>query len=190
MKRWTKTEESILLQGIGPNSIDWLCRKLKKSRAAIDSKLYRMFGGGISRGTYSLSELMSLTGYGRSQILRARKALKQKWKRTSTKGHFLITDDQLEEIGAWLGLDYWSKPHRLYKCLWCGKAEYCHKSYGLCTKCYLEYARLLHKLDFPMAISKLIDKVSHAYTDTLLKKSMYNLERNRAIPKEALMSLL
>ena len=190
MKKWTKSEEMILLQGVGANSIDWLCRKLRKSRAAVDSKLYRMFRGGISRGTYSLKEIIDITGYSRSHLIRARKALKQKWKRTSNKGIFLITDDQIEELADWLGLDYWSRSHHLYKCIWCYTSDNPHRSYGLCTECYKEYDNLIRKLGLPRSIVKLKEIIVNYKDTSLMSKTMLGLEKKRAIPRDILQAML
>lgn len=144
-RHWKKEEELAILQGIGANSCKWLCRKGgNRSISALYHKLDRLgYNGGLTRGSYTLAQLIELTGYSRWQLKRAMNMCGQKWRRTSTKGSFVITEDQVEEICAWLGKDFWSKKHRLYRCLWCNTQDIDHAKIGLCINCYNEYRRLL-----------------------------------------------
>ena len=108
---WTKKQYYSVLQGVGSNNVKWLCKHASnRTFSAVSSKLNRHVGlGGITRGSYTLSYLIRTTGYNFFQLKRAQRALKQKWKKTSKNGYYLITEDQFEEIVSWLGLDYWSK---------------------------------------------------------------------------------
>jgi len=195
-RHWTKAEELSLLQGVGSNGLAWICRKggrpypwskSYRSKSSVYTKLYRMSGGGgVTRGSYTLAGLIRLTGYNSSQLKRAMRALKQKWKRTSPNGSFLITEDQFEEIAAWLGLDYWSKPHRLYKCLWCHARNFQHRAYGLCEQCYKKYDNRLRQLGVNRSIRGLKEFVKGKLEGADLEKVNALLIKRRALPEELL----
>jgi hypothetical protein len=114
--------------------------------------LHSFGGGGITRGSYSLAEAMAETGYSRSQFLRARAALTQRWQRTARGGQYLITAEQLEEMAVWLAQDFWCRKHHLYKCADCASDARPHWSGGLCRPCY----RRLSKHVGPGPLTKLI----------------------------------
>lgn len=188
-RHWTKREYYAVLQGVGANSVAWLCKKAgNRSYSAVVSKLARNTGlGGLRRGSFTLSSLVRITGYNVSALKRAQRALKQKWKKTSKNGHFLITEDQLEELAAWLGLDYWSKPHRLYKCLWCHTRGEHHRAYGLCTICYSLYDRKLIALNINRnlkSVKKYVEDSSLSIEDK--ERANTFLNKKRAIPLEIL----
>lgn len=188
-KPWTKKEYYSVLQGIGANSIAWLCKKAgNRSYGAVIAKLNRDSGlGGLTRGSYTLASMVRLTGYNVSQLKRAQRALRQKWKKTSKNGYYLITEEQLEEIVAWLGLDYWSKPHRLYKCLWCHTRTEHHRAYGLCDVCYPKYERWIASLK----IKRNLESVKGYIERSLLsqnekERAMKSLNMRRALPLDML----
>jgi hypothetical protein len=193
-KYWTKKEELNLLQGIGANSVKWLCKKSGgRSPSSLYHKLARIgYNGGFTRGTYTLRELMEFTGYSESQLKRAAKSCAQKWRRTSSKGSFVITEDQMEELCIWLGKDFWSKRHKLYRCLWCGTQKENHYSLGLCLSCYNEYHRLLYLLGLHRyninCIKYII--VSRKFTLEDIEVANYYLGKSRAIPKELLLKYI
>lgn len=160
-KRWSDKAKNALLQGIGSYGIKWFQRNSgtpedyqgapkHRTRQAIYNKALREWGhGGLTRGALTLRELMTTTGYSRSQLLRAREALKQRWGRLGPKGDHLITEEQAEEILEWLKHDYWSKSKHLYCCLRCQTNRRDHFGLGLCTRCYPRYRRHCQSLGVP-----------------------------------------
>jgi len=118
-KRWTESEEQALLQGIGVygiawfrknsgNSYDWPNALQGRTADACYSKARRMFGGGgLTRGSYSIEKIIRITGYSKTQIRRAMRALMQKWKRLSPTGSYLIYEEQFQDLVEWLSDDYW-----------------------------------------------------------------------------------
>lgn len=161
-KRWSKKEERVLLQGLGICSLLWLQSHTgcsyefgddPKGRTwrAIYNKALRMCGpGGITRGTYSLKAICDSTGYDARQVRRALAALAQKWKRTSGKGTYMIHEEQVEELLAWLKNDYWCMKYRLYGCFYCGGKNRKHVARGLCNLCWYQYRRRLSANKLPV----------------------------------------
>ena len=136
-KPWTKREDQVLIDGAGVFAIAWFERKLGRSRDAIESRARKVCGpGGLCRGTHSLRSMMRETGYTQSQVLRARTALDQKWKRLGPRGQYLITFEQQNEMVGWLRHDYWCPRLRLYSCVNCGGSQRPPKGMGLCLTCY------------------------------------------------------
>lgn len=188
-RHWTKEEELSILQGIGANSINWLCKKGgKRSVFALYHKLCRIgYSGGITRGSYTLNQLMRITGYSRSQLRRAMQSCSQKWRRTSSKGVFIITEDQMDELCDWLGFDFWSKYHRLYRCLWCATQQYSHRAFGLCRSCYNEYRKLLRDLGIDkIEFNNIKTLVIEYFTLVDIEVAEKFINKKRAIPKELL----
>lgn len=176
----------------GGNANDWPNALPGRSAKACYNKALRLFGtGGLSRGSYSIEEIITRTGYSKTQIRRAMKALAQKWKRLSPGGSYLIYEDQYDDIVNWLIKDYWSKMHRLYKCLWCHGTKYAHKSKGLCLKCYRRYFQQLKRSGHTPNNKLLTEylKVNHPDYEGL-KKAVNQLSRGRALPEEAIQCLL
>ena len=159
--RWTKTGKQSLLQGTGiygiswfrksgGNSYDWPNAPKGRSAAACYSQARRLFGGGgLSRGSYSVSEIVRKTGYSKTHIRRAMRALAQKWKRLSPRGSYLIYEEQYLDIIDWLMKDYWAPIHRLYNCIWCHRTNYPHEGKGLCSRCYQRYMQRLRRMGLP-----------------------------------------
>ena len=149
-----------MLNGIGSYGIRWLQRHTAaphdypnapqvRSRSAINAKVQREFGGGLTRGALTLRAVQNNTGYSRSQLLRARDALKQKWKRLQRGGDYIITEEQVDEILVWLTHDYWDKSARLYCCLGCQTEKRPPFGRGLCSRCYHRYRRRCIHLGLP-----------------------------------------
>lgn len=185
LRKWTKREEMILLDSLGAIGVKALIKKLKRTRNAIDSKIRRLLGpSGLTQGTYTLRAISEFTGYDTRMLKRARNALGQKWKRTSPKGRYLITEDQFSEIKDWLVGGYWSNKAHLYRCIWCGIKEEAHHSRGLCKKCHDKYAYFLGKYGIsPWDISS----IRHLFTENNTpKKYLRNLEKGLAVSKEAI----
>lgn len=174
-KRWTKAEEKALLDGVGAYGMAWLRRRTDpgynwanapqlRSVAAVYAKLGREHGsGGLTRGTFSLRQVIMYSGYSRGQIFRAQKALRQKWKRTGPRGTFLITDDQLEEILTWLQHDYWATCKRLYACAGCTTEKRPVYAVGLCCPCYYRYRRMCRRAGVPATVAgqrQILDSLS------------------------------
>jgi len=149
-KPWTKLAQRELFNGVGISGLAWFKKRCGgRTLNAIYHKLSREYAnGGFTRGAFTIHELETLTGYSESQIRRAGSALNQKWKRLGPRGAHIITEEQRDEIVAWLGHDYWSKPHRLYGCLWCSTMRRSHRSGGLCVRCHAKYQRACRKRGF------------------------------------------
>lgn len=177
-KRWTKKAENALIQGAGVYGISWFLKRVDgRTPDAVYAKARELIGaGGLTRGSYSLRQVCDMTGYNRTQILRAREALAQKWKRTSAKGSYIVYEDQLLDIVAWLKKDYWSKKHNLYVCLWCTTESMPHWSQGLCKRCYDCYAKRLQRLGLPLNPLDLLGVL-----DNLSDKARNRLERGLAL---------
>jgi hypothetical protein len=165
--RWSKEAEKALLHGIGFYGLDWFQRNggqpydypnapSKRSRSAVYAKARELFGpGGLTRGGYTLARLAHETGYHPTQLRRAGSALNQKWKRLGPNGVYLLTDEQVEDILEWLKHDFWSKPLRLYACIWCGTKARPHKGGGLCGPCYFQHRRRCGALGIPQSVRAL-----------------------------------
>jgi hypothetical protein len=205
-KRWTKQEEQALLHGVGVygvawfqkntgDALDWPGAPKGRTRKAIYSKAYRLYGlGGLSRGAYTLRRLTRETGYGVSHFFRAMRACSQKWKRTSVHGKYLICEDQAEELLAWLRQDYWGKRRRVYRCSWCGADHRAHCAQGLCRRCYQRYAQRLRRAGLPIRGKELSVEIKRwaqrmggrDFLDVALRQ----IRRGWAIPEESLRRLL
>lgn len=145
-KKWEPEEVKVLLDDIGSFGWKALERRSKHSKTEIWAKVNREFGGGgITRGSYSLSQAMDETGYARSQFIRASKALNQRWLRTAKGGNYLITAEQLEDMVFWLKDDFWSAKHHLYGCMQCEGSKDRHYAIGLCFKCYHKVKRYVKR---------------------------------------------
>lgn len=161
-KRWTKKERRALLMGAGSFGLDWLRAqtdspsrgKRHRSEAAIKRQAQRMGIGGLTRGAYTVRALCQSTGYSRTQLERAQRALRLKWRRTSAHGRFLITDEQRDDMLAWLKHDYWSKPLKLYCCVWCAGSRKPHRASGLCVRCAKRHFRMCIGMGLPSSLRK------------------------------------
>jgi len=201
-KSWSPEEERSLLLGIGSFGWHWFQTRTQaphdwpnapqtRSKGAIRKKAARMGAGGITRGSYALHEAARRTGYMRQQLVRAMRALGQKWKRTSATGFYLISDEQLEELCNWLQHDYWCKPKRLYCCHWCGTQEAPHRTLGLCSRCYFRYRRVCSSLGLPVQTSRmrrLVQSLDLSTRDeaSYCAKVIQSLERRVALNREQL----
>jgi hypothetical protein len=203
-KRWGKEAIKALFNGIGSYGISWFQQRSdapydlehgpkKRSRQAVYKKAQREFGkGGLTRGAYTLEELQNNTGYNREQILRARDACKQKWKRLGPRGDHLITEEQVEEILEWLKHDYWSKVHRLYCCRRCTTDSAPHYGAGLCERCYFRYRRDLERRGLPTSTRALKAKIrsldigKSGEHGTFLDKVVRDLERGVSLDDASL----
>lgn len=158
-RRWTKAEDLALLAGVGTYGIAWFRRKAgpsyhgfpspNRSRKAVRERLVRLRGGGagcLTQGARTLNWTMEGTGYSRTQLLRAARALNQQWKRLGPDLAYLISDEQYEDLVAWLQHDYWCVRLRLYACVDCGGMRRPPKALGLCGRCYYRMRRLCVRL--------------------------------------------
>ena len=198
-RKWTNLEDHLLLQGAGTYGWVWFKSKLHgRTPSSIRNRLYTMFGSwGVTRGSYSFYRLQQDTGYSSTQLLRARDATAQKWKRMSRTGDYLITEDQAGELCDWLRLDYWSKSKELYCCVWCGTAEKLHYSAGLCRRCYDKYRLICKNSGIPPSINDqflLLDCVIRredvAKWRRFLSLLMTKLKRGIAISRPQLYKLI
>ena len=194
MVAWSKSEEYTLLQGVSIYGLDWFQRKTGRSLDAISAKARRLFGaGGLTRGSYSLRGAARRTGYHITQLKRAQAALRQKWKRTSPRGSFLIYEEQLEELVAWLRNDYWDGRHRLYGCLWCDTDRRPHHAVGLCRRCYQTYVQRLRRGGLPQSSSGLlgvVQRISRSKSAGFLVEAETRLVRGRALAESVLAQLI
>ena len=193
-KRWTDEETRALLNGIGVYGVDWFQRNCGdsypdlpglegRSGKACYAKASRLFGeGGLTRASFSMRRIMRDSGYSKSQVQRAMKALRQKWKRLSPKHRYMITEDQYDEIMDWLGVDYWSTKHRLYNCHWCHKTTHPHKGSGLCEVCYSRYSQQIHRKRISRV--EIEAKIEHSSIDEKAKESaLSDVRRGMAMPE-------
>jgi len=191
---WTKREVSILLQGIGVFGWDWLCRKTHRSKNAVRCKVNRVFQSGITRGVATLGALIRDSGYSRSQLLRARDALGQKWKRTSRHGRYLIQDEQVEELIGWLRVDYWAGSVHAYRCLWCERSHRLHRGRGLCYKCYRRYCKRVARAGWPIRAVDMLARVRELIErdpkNVALRAAESDLKRGWAVREQALTIIL
>jgi len=199
-KRWTKQEERTLLQGIGVYGLSWFrahCGDANnwpnvlggRSIHAVYAKARRLYGqGGLTRGSYTVTQIVQSTGYSRTQVLRAMRALAQKWKRLSPNGAYLIHEDQYDDLTHWLGKDYWSKKHRLYNCLWCHQHSREHEAKGLCLQCYSRYVKTLERQQLPIDNKALLELVRERVSDN--QKIVLQLTRGRALPEPVIQCLI
>ena len=191
---WTKQEEYALLQGVSIYGIEWFQRKTGKSLDAVVSKARRLYGSSsLTRGAYTLRGAVRSTGYDVKQLRRAQSALRQKWKRTSPRGSFLIYEEQLEELVSWLKTDYWSGQHRLYCCLWCDTENRPHYSLGLCRRCYYRYTQRLYRGGFPFSCKKLLGVVRQILKSIdarFLVDAESHLARGRALTESDVVLLI
>lgn len=174
-RHWTDREVKVLLTGLGAYGIEWFRQRTgtshlypnapQRSAIAVHKKIARLCDGEgrFVRGAYTLASLSQRSGYHRDQLRRAQSALNQKWKRTSARGSFLITDDQAEELMAWLQHDFWSRGHRLYGCVQCGEDVRRPKVWGLCDRCYFRVNRLIRRLRGKLSGSDL--KILEAFVE-------------------------
>jgi len=191
--RWTKHDQYVLLQGISIYGLRWFQRKTGRTLAAIYSKAHRICGqGGMSRGSFGLRQASRETGYHPTQIRRAREALRQKWKRTSPHGRYLIYDEQMDELIAWLKSGYWSDTHRLYGCGWCGTEKRDHRALGLCSRCYQRYAHRLYRAGLPLACRDLLVSIRTPgrVPPHVAKEAEKRLSRGRAMDENTLAKIL
>jgi hypothetical protein len=143
-KRWTKNQTLALLNHMGVAGAAKLRRAVGgcRSEKAIASKAWREYEtSSLTRGTYSLRALCRETGYDKTQLHRAQRALRQRWHRTRAGGNFMISLAQMDEITEWLKTDYWGPQFGLYGCIWCTTESRPHRQLGLCGRCYYQYRR-------------------------------------------------
>lgn len=178
---WTAEQLRALLDGVGGFGWQVLQRRTCRSKAAIEAKIFREYGGGgITRGSYSLSQVCDETGYHSSQLKRAQRALKQRWIRTARGGDFLISPEQVEEMVTWLGHDYWSIKHELYGCTRCGTDSRPHKRMGLCDRCFTWVSYRLIRLKLPASRTKLLAITLQVREDPVVLRMRTILKKGQA----------
>ena len=158
-KKWSAEDSREVMLGIGAYGVAWFERKSGRSRDAIYSHLRRNYGCALGRGTYSLDQAARNTGYAKSQLLRARDAMGQRWKRLSATGTHLITEEQVDDLVVWLGHDYWCKKYRLYACITCGEKVKPPKAHGRCSSCYFRARRRFAAHNLPFSKEGILDHI-------------------------------
>lgn len=135
--RWTREQLRVLTTSVGSFGLDYTVRNTGRSAPGVYWQIRHQWGGGgIGRGTKSLTQVVKDTGYDRRQLIRAGLALGQRWQRTSRHGRIMLGDDQVEALGLWLRHDYWCGRLHLYACVDCGRRDRPPRALGLCTSCY------------------------------------------------------
>lgn len=179
-RRWTKRECHKLRQGVSVYGLAWFPKHLKRSIQAVRNKAARLYGpGGLRRGAYTLSGACEFTGYTVEQLRLAQYALAQKWKRQSKTGPYLIYEDQLTELVAWLKRGYWCRKFHLYSCIWCTTEGMPHRALGLCKKCYQSYVAYNKRHKLPTQIKILLTTVKSRSID-VTELSVSNMQRGMA----------
>lgn len=161
---WSKSDKRVLFDSIGVQGWSVVQRKTGgRSKDAVRAVMRREYGsGGITRGSYQLSEAERETGYSSTQLRRAADALNLRWKRSARGGNYLITGDQLEEMAGWLAHDYWSTKLKLYACHECGEREREHFARGFCVACYRRLARQAKRWGLPFCAAE-VQKMVQVY---------------------------
>lgn len=201
-KPWSRDAVRKLIDGVGTYGIRHFQRAANapgdwpgaiRSRKAVYAAARRHCGrGGLTRGVFTLRRFIEQTGYDRSQLLRARRALGQKWRRLGRGGSYLITEDQATEILEWLKHDYWAPTKRLYRCLGCEDLVRPHYALGLCLSCYGAYRRHCRRLSLPATVrgqrailSRTVLDKNGGY-DKILERVEKRLQRGLALDAEQL----
>lgn len=168
-KRWTKDQTLALLNHMGVAGAAKLRRAVGGSRSekAIASKAWREYEtSSLTRGTYSLRGLCAETGYDKTQLHRAQRALRQRWHRTRAGGNYMISLAQMDELTEWLKTDYWAAGFALYGCLWCTSESRPHRQLGLCGRCYYQYRRRCLSMGLPTVQADLAQHIE-TYRDRI-----------------------
>ena len=193
--RWTREESLAVFSGVG--SYGWsglMSRTIGRSAEAVRLRIRRMSCGGVTRGTYTLNQLVITTGYNRSQLRRAQSALNQKWARMGKRGAHIITDDQAQDIIEWLKHDFWNIKRRLYGCIWCSTSDRPHRSSGLCTRCAHRYRRRCLELGLPTSLKEqkqlvadiILDCANRAAHGKILEEARKQLNEGLALTERLL----
>lgn len=201
---WSGSERRAILLGAGAYGTAWLQSKTRaphchpnaaKTRSvdAVKSQARRMGLGGLTRGTRSLESVIQGTGYSRTHLFRAQRALRQKWKRTGARGQYLLTDDQVDDLCGWLLHDYWCKRKALYRCLWCTSDSRPHRAIGLCDRCYFGHLSECERLGLPAnvkaqarLVTRIRDRADREEERAFLKGAAWRLARGLALEKSQL----
>lgn len=193
-KPWTNQQTNYLLVGTAACGMVWVQdhtkpnkRKKVRSVNALRCKAYKMGLMGLNAGLGSLHDIEESTGYSKTQLLRARKALRQKWKRSSAAGNYLITVFQIEELLDWLKDDYWCTSKKLYNCVYCGSNKEKHVSFGLCKACLKTYRKIYKNCD-KVLLKKIAKKILRGTNKELCAISR-RIKRNIAISEAQLIKI-
>lgn len=158
-KRWSDRDKVVLAMTAGGVPIADISSALSVPRRpeALRAALRREIGGGICRGTRSLSRVCKDTGYSRSQLFRARDDLGQTWSRTADGGRWLLDEETVSALCEKLKHDRWCKKLNLKACCGCGRDDVSHHTRGLCRRCYCASARELRRMNLPTKKALLCD---------------------------------
>ena len=155
-RRWSPREHRILLENAGNFSIGTIVARVGRSAAACSDRLRREVGSGaLARGQFTLQSAAAETGYHPGQLQRARRALGQGWLRTSKRGRWLITVEQIEAIVVWLKTDYWCVRLRLSECVRHRGADLAHRAHGLCGVCFHAVRAIARQIRLPISVGPL-----------------------------------
>lgn len=99
-RKWTSADKKALLDGVGVRSASFVQRKTgNRSQRALAMKLSRLTGGAsLSRGAWSLREACAYLGCHPTTLKLIRDELCQQWGRLTTKGNYMITEEQLTAL--------------------------------------------------------------------------------------------
>lgn len=129
-----------------------------------------------------MAEVARFSGFTLSHLRRAGRALQQKWLRTGPRGTYLLTEDQREELLAWLRTDYWSKKHRLYTCTWCAGVRRPHRWGGLCSRCAPRYRARFRRAGLPSSPELLFPMLGGWLSGVALVEAQRACVQRRALP--------
>lgn len=195
-KRWSRDQVLALLNHMGVAGVAKLRREVggNRSEKAISTKAWREYDtGSLTRGSYSLRALQRDTGYAKTQLHRAQRALRQRWHRTKAGGNYMISLAQLDELTEWLKTDYWGPRFALYGCTWCTTQQRPHRQLGLCARCYYQYRRRCKAAGLPTVQAELLDHLER-YRDQVdcvtLSAMEGRLRQGLALSKRQLAALV
>lgn len=162
-KSWTAEEDRKLSFDWGVFRIDTLAKRMGRTPAAIKIRAYKLQLGPPSRGTETVNELVTKTGYSKPQILNAARTLGITIHRRASshlkKGRYRFTaiePDEAEKIikfltdkpdGARIRFQHvgvWGEPGRggrmkPDRCVGCDRSDRPHYAKDRCECCYQKW---------------------------------------------------
>lgn len=103
-KHWTPEEHAKMLELSEGHTAAQIAEKLGRSWKGVVQYM-RLHGVRHHNDMYTFNQLMKLTGYAKSQLLRAKRALNQKWVRAAARQkryYILVSYEQMEALTEYL----------------------------------------------------------------------------------------
>lgn len=87
-----------------------IAKRTKRNIGSVNNKM-KALGLHAFQGSHSMRGAEKQTGYHHLQLMRARDALRQNWRKLDwrNRGRFVISDDQLTEMCEWLKQEQWKQ---------------------------------------------------------------------------------